>query len=183
MRWSARTLAHLGLVAVLALSGCNGGCSYNSNPGYVSENTPQGQEVRRILDEDREIRPEVEAGLPIDFKPIGIDVEHKDQGMLLRPVLIWTRTGGEDEFQRFLARKAREVRPELPPGNATQVTFLLTYKGGNGEDRGSESLSLEPDKSRNTIHLKDLGKWGETRAARAEIKSIAWFVPEDTVSL
>src|SRR5438477_7502080 len=137
--------------AIFACSGCCGGC----HSGYVSENTPQGRELKAILDDNRNIVPEAPRGLPIKFDPIKIDVQHEDKDNFYRPVIIWGRTdeptGGSaterdgqrrQALQKILLEKFHEKRNDLEGGDINEFSLYLQFKDKSGKLLDTETMSL-----------------------------------------
>jgi hypothetical protein len=173
----------LRLVALFAaVLGCCflGGCgSSDRNRGFVSGNTPQGQVLARMLQENRQLEPTTD--LPIQLSPIKIDVHHNDKGREYRPVLIW-RAPQVAALQAALRKRIRARQPSLGQGRALEVQARLVYHNDDDEECGQDEVVLNLANVQGTLVLKNLGTRGEPSRADLELRSVSWQEAESVLS-
>jgi hypothetical protein len=181
------------VVVTVACSGCSCGC----HSGYVSDKTPQGKELKAILDEKRDVGTEPPQGMPLKFDPVKIDVQHEDKENFYRAVLIWRRTDApppasdpanrdqqigretklNDAIRRILIDKVHEKRNDLEGGDATGFKLFLQFKDKSGKVIDTESVSLKSNdftQDSGTLYPKNVGKSGAPHSAIAELESVDW---------
>ena len=92
-------------------------------------------------------------------------------------------TADQPTLRNVLGAQARAKRPDLPAGQVTQFSLLLTYTGKNGEDCGSESVSFGVTDLKNRTALNNLcAKDGPLpHAATTVLESVTVGEPDVTL--
>jgi hypothetical protein len=178
MRLSRRFLYHASVLGLLFLGGCSG-CSA---PRGAREDTPPGPNRKQLLDEDRQITPEVRDNLPIRFGPIEIKVETRKGNNYYDAGVPWKRASHREDLLAHLRGRVAAKRPDLKGGRmAESFTVLLTYKDSDQQSCDSDRIELKVDGTPSPVPLANLGMHGAPVAATAELLSATWHGPDTVV--
>ncbi len=155
------------------------GCTCSGRPGSVDENTPQGQALLRMKNENVQIVPKLEGKeLPIAFSPIVIEeTEHKGLPVIgkdsrrYRALLPWKLTVPLEELRKKLHEQARKERPDTSAGSAT-VLLEIAYADETGTTKiGKETMRISLQQTGTQV-LAELGK--STIPATATVRALSF---------
>lgn len=157
----------LGALCLTFLAGCQ-------EPGWFSDESNQGKELRTIAIENRTFAVDSPGDWPIEFKSVVVEMKYTDQsGTQYRALLPWQRTVSGIESHELLRRIALTKHGDLGEAQVDSLTLLVEYSDAAGNACGAESVIFYPGGSGGNLVLPSLGKIGSPRHIKVSLDSVS----------
>jgi hypothetical protein len=126
---------------------------------WAREASPQGKELKAILDSKRALPVAAPSGQPLKFTPVEIERRVGDGNAIeLRAVVTWTLT---------------QPPEETPEGGTSSILVLrLRYTDAQGKDCGSDVIYVYLNQAAGRATLVNLGKYGSPTAVTVTMERL-----------
>jgi hypothetical protein len=165
----------LGALCLTFVVGCQ-------DPGWFSDESNQGKELRQIAAENRTFAIDSPKEWPIGFKSVVIEKRFTDrQGTQYRALLPWQRTESGIDSQEVLRRIASTKYAEIGEDRVDSLTLRVEYSDGVGNPCGAETVLFYPGESAGNLVLTQLGKIGSPQRIKVSVDSVSfsWTMPTE----
>ncbi len=181
-----RRHALLALVCWLPFSACMCG----RRPGAVSEDTPQGQALKRIKEEGRQIPVQFEGkALPIELGALFVEesnsvvVPFSKGKKNYRALLPWKLTEPSEKLNASLLPLARKAQPDAKPGTA-KIALDARYEDESNNVLERDTWHLASGTTGNNSGKQVLNSLGKTGIpARVVVRPLSFDWVENALEL